>query len=402
MAHGNGEGTVRRRKDGRWEARITTGHDLDGRPIRWSFYGRTRADVVKDMQDALKDVRAGTYVPPSTATLGEWLDVWLREYVRPSVRKTTYAQYESLTRLHVKPALAGHKVRDLQAADIQRLLNDELATGLSARTVRLLHTVLHASLKQAALEGIVIRNVADYVRKPRGPQRQMRVLTQDEMTRLLDVAAGDRIGPALITLLGTGLRVGELIALQWSDVDLQEGILRVSRSASRVSRGDGHTEIVIDEPKTLSGRRTIPLPAPVLEAVKEWRRRQAEERLQSGEHWHDTGLVFTGYLGVMLDRSNIRRSLDRLCRQAGIPHVGIHALRHTFATRMLEAGVPARIVQEMLGHSRVAVTLDIYTHVLPDQKRKAADILAGVLSSPDSGWGQIGVKRSKRPSDGVK
>jgi integrase len=397
---GNGEGGIRQRKDGRWEARVTVGFDDDGKQIRRSFYGDTREDVAVERDKALLSVRAGTYIPPTKITVGQWMGVFLEVYVRPSVRETTYGQYESVTRVHIVPALGKDKLRDLQPKDVQRFLNDEFsgaATGraLSARSVEVIYTVLHSALKQAVLEGIVARNVADYVRLPKGPAKEMKVLTRDDMLRLMETAMGDRFGPAIITLLSTGLRVGELIALQWSNVDLQAGTLSVTKNATRVSNGTGHTKIVIGDPKTKSGKRVVTIPEPILPILQQWRRQLAEERLAAGPHWQDGNLAFPGYMGAMLDRSNVRRRLQRLCREAGIEYINVHGLRHTFATRMIEEDVSARTVQEMLGHSRVEMTLNKYVHVLSDEKRKASERLARVFSNANLGRGSVGVKQPK-------
>lgn len=393
---GNNEGSVIRRKDGRWQGAVTIGYGPDGRRQRRYFYGRTRAEVVAAMEQVLTELRAGTYVAPTDITVGQWLDTWLRDYATPSIRPTTRASYEYIIRVHLRPALGQIRLRQLQAAQVQRLLNERLASGLSPRTVQIIHTVLHAALRQAAMEGIVSRNVCDYVRKPKVKRREMRVLSPDEMARLLDAAGHDRLGVAVVVMLGTGLRIGEMLALRWQDVDLEQGVIRVTRSASRVRTPDGGTTVVVQEPKTASGRRSIPLPPPVLSALQHWRVQQAEERLLMGSAWQDTGLVFTTPLGTMLDQRNFARLLDKLAAEAGIARLNVHALRHTYATRLLEAGVPAKTAQELLGHSTVTLTLDIYSHVLPETKRAAANALAGVFANTAANGCQMDVKRAKR------
>lgn len=392
---GNNEGTIRRRPDGRWEGQISVGYDSQGKRKRRSFYGRTRAEVVQAMEVALAEIRAGTYVAPSDLTVGQWLDTWLREYAAPSIRPATWRSYESNIRVHLKPALGSVRLRHLQAAQVQRLLNDKLAGGLSPRSVEIMYTILHAALKQAAREGLVSRNVADYAKKPRKQRREMRVLTNEEMGALLNAAATERLGICIEVLLGTGLRRGELVALRWQDVDLQSGVIHVTRTVNRVRLPDGsrRTTLSVQEPKTAAGRRSVPLPPSVLLALRQWRARQNEERLIMGDAWVDTGLVFTTPLGTMVDPDNLAHMLARVARRAGLSGVTAHTLRHTYATRLAENGVPAKIAQELMGHSTITLTLDIYTHVLPEQKRAVAGLLDGVLTNAKSNGSQMAVKR---------
>lgn len=386
---GNKEGSIVRRKDGRWQGAITVGWD-GAKQRRRYFYGKTRAEVAAQIEAVLAEIHAGTYVEPTTTTLGEWLDLWLAEYVRPSLRPTTWTHYEGMVRLHLKPGLGNIPLARLQTAQVQRFLNAK-AQRYSAKTVELMQIVLHAALKQAVVEGLIARNAADNVKRPQRKPPEMRVLSPSEMQRLLNVCDTERLGPVIVFMLGTGLRLGETLALRWADI--QDGVVRVMRSASRVkSTGPTKTEVVVQEPKTARSRRTVPIPANVRTSLQQWRARQAEERLQMGTAWEDSGLVFTDYRGRMLNQSTLRTTLNRLCDRAGIKRINIHGLRHTYATRLLESGIHPRIAQELLGHSSIAMTLDIYSHVLPDQKRAAADAIDSFF---DFNSCQIAVKEAK-------
>lgn len=376
---GNGEGTIVKRKDGRWMANITVGFDENGEQKRRSFYGKTREEAATKMTKALGELMSGTYIDPNRVSVGQWLDTWLEQYVKPSLRPKTFQSYEGACRLHLKPRIGGTALRTLQPAQVQRLVNDMVTAGKSARTAGLAQTVLHAALKQAVANGLVHRNAAEGARKPKGTARRIRVLTIEEQHSFVAAAADDRFGPMIVTLLGTGMRLGEAVALRWENVDLTEKVLRVVESASRVTQKGTKSRITIQAPKTSAGVRSIPLPAIVITALVQRRKQQAAERLKVGSVWVDSGLVFTTALGGILEPRGVERKAALLAKKAGIEHVNVHALRHTCATRLIEAGIPLKVVQEMLGHTSIAITGDIYVHVLPDLKQSAAAALDASL-----------------------
>jgi integrase len=379
---GNNEGSVYKRKDGRWCAAITTGYSEDtGRAIRAYFYADTRAEVVAKRDDALQLVKAGTYVKPQKKTLGQWLDVWLKEYVAPSVRPKTWEGYDYIVRVHLRPTLGQMELRALQTNHVQHLLNEKKKSGLSARTVELICVTLKAALKQAQLEGLVTRNAADHVRKPKKERKKaLRVLSSTEMDALVAEALKHRLAPLFITMLGTGLRIGEAIALEWKDIDLQKGALTVCQSVVRSRTPESARSISItQDPKSGSGKRTIPLTDDVIIALRQWRTRQAQERLKLGSLYRDSGRVYTSTVGTPLEPRNVARSLSRIASLARVEHVNPHALRHTYATRLLERGVHPKVVQELLGHRDITLTLNTYSHVMPEIKQAAAEALSGMF-----------------------
>jgi integrase len=383
---GKGEGTITQRADGRWMGRATAGRTEAGKQRRITIYRPTEEAVIADLADITVGLRGGGYVPPSDITVGQWLDTWLRVYAAPTIRPATWRSYESNIRVHLRPVLGHIQLRDLLPSHIQQLLNERIQTR-SARTVELIHTVLHTALRQAVLEQLVTRNVAQAVRKPKKEGKERRVLSVAEQDSLLMAAAEERLGAAYVVLLGTGLRVGELCALRWSDVDLKGRTLRVAQTAIRVRTPNGprRTGFSINPPKTASGRRTIPLAASVASTLAEWKLQQNTDRVFLGKAWKQTEYVFTSRDGTLLDPANINRTLDRITKRAGITHVNVHALRHTFATRLLESGVPAKTVQVLLGHSTVTLTLDIYAHVMPDTSRAAVDLIDATLRPKSAG-----------------
>lgn len=370
---GNNEGTIVKRADGRWTASITIGWDGDRQKRQW-FYGRTRAEVAAKLDAALAARHDGTYIEPKTTTIGQWLDIWLRDYVQPSARETTWTNYEYVIRCHLRPVLGDIPLAKLQTAQVQRMLNERSASDYAPRTVELIQVVLHAALQQAVTEGLLLRNAAGGTKRPKKGRATQRVLTPTDMQALLSVTGTERLGPMIAVMLATGIRLGEALALRWQDVDLPAGVIRIARSASRVKAADGPTKtrVVIREPKTDKGRRSIPFPANLRATLQQWRIRQAEERLALGPAWVDQGLVFTGTTGTMVSQRTLCATLNRLCDRAGVPHINVHGLRHTYATRLLESGIDPRTAQELLGHSTVVMTLDTYSHVLPERKAAAA------------------------------
>lgn len=378
---GNGEGCISRRKDGSWCAVITVGRKPDGKPKQRFFYGRTRQEVAEKLTKALAEIQQGTYVEPSGLTVGQWLDTWLEEYARPHIRPTTYDNYAMEIRAHIKPAIGSIPLAKLTANILQKFYNDLLVSGrkdggggLSNRTVKLAHTIIHSSLKQALQSGLVARNVSEATKPPRMQKQEMRVLTQEEMECFLKAIEGDRLGVAFLLDLATGLRRGELLALRWQDVDFKEGTTNIKRTLVRVgtSGGPAKTTLTYQEPKTKHGRRVVPIPEEVLLELKSHKARQNQEKLLLGEAYQDSGLVFCAEDGRPLDPSSFGKHFSKLAQKAGIAGATMHTLRHTYATRLLEANEHPKVVQELLGHSDISLTLNTYSHVMPELKRQAA------------------------------
>lgn len=260
---------------------------------------------------------------------------------------------------------------------------------MSARTVRYCHTLLHGALAQAVKNGLVARNVSEFTELPRRVKKEMQTLSLEHLkTRLLPALAEDRLGAAIFLAFATGLRRGELLALRWQDVDLQAGLVHVKRTLARVKNhnapdGTPKTRLDIHDPKTALSKRTVPIPPGCVDALKHHKARQAEERLKLGQTFEDHGLVFCGLEGEPRDPTEFTRHFGRVLKKAGVPAIRLHDARHTFTTLMLELGESPKTVQTMLGHSSVAITLDIYSHVSLELETRAAarlnDALMGTL-----------------------
>ena len=371
---GNNEGSIYHRKDGRWVAVLDLGWTAGTRRRR-SYYAKTRQEVAQKLTASLRAHQEGLPVAADRQSLSQFLERWLTDSVKTTVRVRTYRSYAELVRLHIKPELGRIPLSKLNPQDVQAFVNRKLDSGLSPRTVQYMHAVLRRALGQAERWGVVPRNVARLVSPPRVALSKTEPLTPDEARRLLDTVRGERLEALYTVAIAVGLRQGEALGLHWSDIDLDGGTLAVRHALQWL---DGEPSFV--EPKTDRGRRTITLPSVTLTALRTHRVRQAEERLRVGPHWRETGLVFTTQTGGPLEPHAVTRQFQRRLAKAGIGHHRFHDLRHTCATLLLAQGVSLRVVMETLGHTQIATTADIYSHVLPalmdEAARKMNDALA--------------------------
>ncbi len=285
-------------------------------------------------------------------------------------------RHEQIVRLHLKPALGRVKLSKLTPAHVQGLYRDKLESGLSAATVQKIHAVLHKALAQALKWNMIPRNAADAVKAPRPAPEEMHPLSPDEARKLIEAARGEPLEALYVLAVHTGMRQGELLALKWEDVDLNEGVIRIRRTLVR-SGG----RIALGEPKTRGSRRTIHLTDAAVEALKSHLERQLEEIERLGDLYRDNCLVFTSQVGTLINPTNLRRrSFARLLDKAGLPQIRFHDLRHTCATLLLTRNVHPKYVQELLGHATVAITLDTYSHVIPGMGNHTARAMEDVFS----------------------
>ncbi len=369
---GNGEGSISRRKNGGWMAQYAV-HTGEGRK-RKTIYGKTRAEVATKLSRALSDREDGLNFDAGRLTVGEYLDRWLNDSVRDSVKQRTFENYAYVVRLHLKPALGGKKLKALVPAEVQRLYRSKLDSGLSARTVQLIHTTLHKALKQAVRWTLVPRNVTEAVTAPRPAKKEIRPLDLEQAQALLKAAAGDSFEALYVLAINRA----------------QEG--RAARAALD-GRGPG-ARLPAGTPAAHSHPRWALLHLP--QRRQEPEREADEQRLQSppappraaasGKAQARRPLagdgpgVFTAATGTTLDADNlVKRSFGPLLENAGLPKIRFHDLRHTFATLLLSGGTHPKVVQEMLGHANISQTMDTYSHVLPDMQDGAVATMQDAL-----------------------
>jgi integrase len=370
---GNGEGSIHRRKGGGWCAQYTV-YTAKGRK-RKTLYGKTRQEVATNLAKALSDQQGGLSFDAGNQTVGEYLARWLKDSVRDTVRQGTFERYEQIIRLHISPSLGSLKLKALSPVHIQRFYREKLDSGLSPATVQKIHAVLHKALDQAVGWSLVPRNATETVTAPRPAPNEIQPLDSEQVKTLLEAAHGERFEALYVLAIHTGLRQGELLGLKWKDVDLESSLIRVRRTLTR-NRG----RLLLSEPKTKRSRRTVRLTEQAVHTLREHLAHQIEYMERLGDLYEDCGLVFATEKGTLVNPSNLRkRSFAPLLSKAQLPSIRFHDLRHTCATLLLARNVNPKIVSEMLGHATIAITLDTYSHVLPNMQDSATHALEDVL-----------------------
>lgn len=374
---GANDGSIYQRPDGRWAATVETGY-VDGKRRRKYLYGDTRQEVQKKLGKARRQVEAGIPLPDDRLTVGAFLATWLEQTAKPTVRPLTYVGYEEVVRLHLAPTLGNVRLAKLKPEQVEDLLNRKTDDGLSATRVRYILGLLRRALKVAERRGYVARNVATLVAAPRVARAEVQVLNPEEVKRLLAAARNHRLSGVFTLAVSTGLRRGELFGLRWEDVDLDKGTLKVRHSLQRIT-GRG---LVLTEPKSATSRRTINLPLVAAQALREQRLRQKQEERWGAPTWQDSGHVFTTTVGTPYPSNEISGVLKGLLKKAGLPSsVRFHDLRHCCASLLLAQGVQPRMVMEILGHSNIGITMNLYTHILPALRQDAAAKMDAALEA---------------------
>ena len=378
---GNNEGSIYRRKNGTWAAQYTV-WTAEGRKRR-SVAGKTRAEVSRKLTEAMADRDGGLLYDAGHLTISEYLDRWLADSVKGTVKETTYANYAYITHKHISPALGHVKLKTLTSAHVRGFYGEKTRTNLSAATVKKMHVVLRKALSQAVSDGLIPRNAADGAKPPRtsAPGEEIKPLDSEECASFLEASRGERLEALYVVAVHCGLREGELLALRWEDVYVEalKPAVLVRRTLTRGENGRGW--VVGASTKSGQGRR-VRLTQQAASTLKDHRKRQLEERLRLAGLWQDQGLVFPNETGSLFNPSNLRnRSFKRIKTRASVREdLRFHDLRHTCATRLLSEGVNVKVVSELLGHASITITLNTYAHVLPDMQDSAADAMEAALS----------------------
>ena len=371
---GNNEGSIYKRADGRWAAVVSLGWQDGGRK-RKTFYGRTRREVQEQLTIALRAHLQGLPVASERLSLGRFLDSWLVDSVKATVRPRTLQSYTELVRIHLGPGLGRIPLSKLTPQDVQRLINRKLAAGLSPRRVQYIHAVLRRALGQAEKWGLVARNVAKLVNAPRVVQAEIDPFTPGEARAFIQAIRGERLEALYALAITTGMRQAELLGLFWSDVDLDKRELAIRTTLQRING-----EFQFLEPKTARSHRILALPDMVVESLRAHKGRQIGEKLQVGPDWEELDLVFTAPNGGPLSDRVVRTRFYRILEAAGLRRQRFHDLRHSCASLMIAQGVQSREVMETLGHSTIVMTLNRYGHIFPNARRETAEKMGQILS----------------------
>ena len=371
---GNNEGSVYQRRDRRWVACITLGYANGGRR-RKTLLADSKREAKKKLAQLLQAQEQGLALD-ADPTVADYLRKWLKETAIPSLRPRTGAGYASIVHQHLVPSLGRIKLRKLSVADVEIHLRRTAASGLSGGTIKYHHAVLGRALKDAERWGLVSRNVARLVTPPRVQRRDVQPLTPEQARLFLASVEDDRLRALYMVSISLGLRQGEALALAWTDIDFEARTLRVSYTLQRYN-GTYH----LDAPKTERSQRTVTLPPQIIDALYRHRATQNEERLQFGKFWAEDRrpFVFCDELGEPLNGRTVTRVFRKKLADLGLPAQRFHDLRHAAATFLIAQGIPLRVIMEILGHSTIATTADIYGHVELELQRDATERAATAL-----------------------
>jgi integrase len=369
------KGHIRQRGKRSWAVVLDVGRDANGkRRQKWHPVKGTKKDAQREMARLLHTIYTGAYVEPSRMTLREYLELWLKDYAATHVSAKTSERYDEIVRIHVIPSLGHHALAKLHPLHIQACYSEALQKGrkygkggLSAQTVLHLHRVLREALQHAVRLQLLARNPADAVEPPRPQRREMKYLDEASTARLLQAADGTALYLPILLAVTTGMRRGEILGVRWQDLDLDAATLSVRQSLEQTKIG-----LAFKQPKTQKSRRVVALPNMTVEVLRRHRLEQVKYKLLFGPDYHDQDLVCARANGSPWPPDSFTSSFSEFIRKTSVSVVRFHDLRHTHATHLLRHGIHPKVVSERLGHSTVGITLDVYSHVLPDMQEEAA------------------------------
>ena len=368
----DGDGLVRKRADGRWEGRIVIGHKDDNSPIYKSVFAKTQKELMPKLRQAIEDYQGADFSEDSNITLNEWMDKWLAEYAEPALRQSTVTGYKRNIKNHIKPALGNKQLRFITSRDVQKFYNslsrkEVNKVGnhktLADSTIRAIHMLLHEILDSAVKANLIFKNPSEGARIPKNNYAPKKILNEEQLEIFIKAILDEPMWHDFFyTEITTGLRLGEICGLKWSDLDESAGKLKIQRSVSQAEGG----EVNIGETKTEKGTRTILLPKGTLKILSE----------RSVSEW-----IFPSLLSPEkpTSPSSAYHRLKVILKGAGLPDIRFHDLRHTFATHALTSGVDAKTLSGILGHTNASFTLDTYTHVTTDMQKNASAVVGDFI-----------------------
>ena len=392
MKRSNGEGSCRKLKNGTWEGRVCIGRGLDGKMERRSVYGKTKREVIDKMADIAAEVNNGTYIAPEEMTLEEWLEIWKESYLN-DIKPSTLAQYDYQIRIHIVPRMGSKKLQKITAPMIQAFYNQlvkpyELTNrfgkkvirpGLSAKSVKNLHGVLHKAFQQALLCKFIRSNPCDACKLPRIEKTEMKAIQGKDVSTFIEEIKGDPYQYLYYIDLFTGMRQAEIIGLTWDCVDFKKGVIRIEKQFRKIHAGGMQYEF-----SSLKNgkKRTISPALIVFDVLRKVKAEQSRWKLQAGEAFNNEyNFVFTNELGEHLYSVTVYNHLKKILHRIGLGDIRFHDLRHSFAAISLQNGDDIKTVSENLGHATVAFTLDVYGHVTEKMRKDSADRMQAFIKS---------------------
>lgn len=363
---------------------LSLGRDAEGKIIRKEFYGKSKKEAEDKKNEYLNDLKSGFNPDIKNVPLYDAMNTWLFEVVKHSgIKASTFERYESIYRNYVLNSdIALVKVADFKSIIIQKYYNKLVSDNKTDSQINNLHKILKKFFNYALNEGYIIRNPCSGIKYKsiNSSNKEVEVFKDEEIRELVSSIKGNRIKVVILLALGTGLRQGELLALTWDDIDLNNCVLKVDKSIKQVTvihnSDKRHFETIISAPKTKNAVREVPIPSSLIKELKKQKVMQNEDRLKAGSSYDkDSAFVFTTELGHPIDARNLTRAYKRAIKKAGIPYRKFHALRHTYATKLFEQNAPLKTISMLLGHSSIKITADTYTHVMPKEKTKVVENL---------------------------
>lgn len=385
----NGEGSIMKRmvnaKQDGWRASLTIGRNDNGSLKRKDFYGKTKKEVQTKMDEYKKQMSLGLLMNDKI-TIDQWFFTWLFDFKSKDLAPSTFECYEAVYRLYVKDSDIGNiKLIDLRTAHLQRYYTKLLDIDkLDTSNVKRINKTLKTCLKEALKQGYLQKNWCDDVNLPKVKKEDnIKALSKDDQLKLLEALKGIDLELLITFALGTGLRLGEVLGLKWNDIDFKDNTLSVKRSVRRIVeiQRDGSRNRVLKEvpPKTENSFRTVPIPNSILSKLKSYKKEQNELILSLGEDYQNNNYIFCNNDGTIMDPKKPNRRLSSVLKSNDIELITFHGLRHTYCTRLFEAGVPPKTVQSLVGHSDIETTMNVYTHVMKETKMEAVDKINSIF-----------------------
>lgn len=375
-----------------YRLRVELGRDSDGKRVRKTFYGKSKKEAEDKLEEYKNGLNSGLTADHDKLTLGNVCKIWLFEKVKNTIKPSTFERYEGIYRLYVKSSpLYPIKLKDLKSLDIQRYYNDLFNSDKSTSVIKNLDKLLKSFFNYCIDEGYIVRNycIGKSITIPEkssvneNKKDDITVFTVDEQEQFINAVENHRLKALFLLDLGTGLREGEILGLKWSDINYEDYTISIKRAIKGVTLIEGnkrHYKLIEQTPKTKNSIRTIPFPENLVPILKKHKLQQKEEIIKAGSAYTKNDYIFCTELGLVIDPRNLRRSYERVLKNNNITYKKFHSLRHTFATRLFENGVPLKTVQMLLGHSNINITANIYTHVMPPEKFKAIDKINSIFN----------------------
>jgi integrase len=368
---GKGEGTISKRTDGRYMAKITLGRNLNGKLVRKCIYGYSETEVIEKKTKLMAKVFSGVYSEPSKINISQWLDTWFNTYKKMYIKEQTSDLYLTMMDSVINPRIGELKLRDIKQMHIQELVNRLCKDGYATSTIYKVKNILNPAFRIAKMNKLIQDNPFQNIQMPQGSEKQVLALSRQEQAKFEANVGHSNFHELFITALDSGIRIGELLALTWKDINFNKKEINITKTliTKREEKTGKKVLEVQHTPKTKSSNRTVPMTKRVYKLLCKLLTKRKENCFK------DNNIVFCSKVGTYAYPKNIRRSLGIIFKRSGIDLSGVHILRHTFATRLFEESVAIKTISKILGHCRIEITLNIYTHIFKESEEKAIDVL---------------------------